>query len=887
MSEPIKIAQFNQQLDILLGIPGPGRDDDQTLDSEEMEILQAAARLDSISFEGEPDPWPGLKESWINAHIQPERKPRPFLRIVLVGLIFLAVAAALLIPFRQPVLASLGSLFGYLYISGEGFVPIDTVRILKNPVMQMQKDRSLLVINGLAGSLDTQLWLKYDVEAQRGEGTWLEAPDGTRFDLTSWEKEPDEPGAQDVRLVFPRLPKEISQVTLVMMEGWRIILDWVPASESNMRPGGNLTPMALSTPMEPAQKPTREGDPADLGNVQSCSAASGVSFCVTAATFGDNGIEVLVEALASDILFPGAFLGRNLVETYIGGQPLELLDNQSNAYMPAGNISIQQDLEERLTTAITFPNTSDLTGQLVLKLPAIYAHTSLTKEIEIDLGPEPYVGQQLTIDETVEVAGSPVHFRRAWVDGDSVSTLRLFIASDPVETTGGITPYFLEMGKPEGIDDRFGGGTGEGILSFQVELLQTGGKKTGVLRFPIVGATVIINGPFSLVFNAPVDGVALQPSPEVIEGDEFIPLAVGEPLAMDAYYYSGLSLQPGDFIVASVQGDTSRLYASNLTNEFSSQLLAVLPGQVLAAYIHPDRQGMDYLTGDSNIGSEPVINQLYTLRFGLGIPHLVVGAFQSKDNGFIWSADGQWLAYFSPRSGTGENGLNRLALIDLSCREAGSCQSKVVPVQKDLDLFEMTWSPVENRLAIQGIPPEQENGLADIFTVTVDGQTGIGVLTNLTNSPQTDDRFPQWALDGSTLMYPCKVGDVGINEYGLCRNTLVQNMDELVVRLLPFNMGSAVLTLDSQNLIDRFPVFENDLQRLRIVNLESGETRPLMEWKAGETTFHEPLLSPDGSLLAVIEPGKKSLVVVDLVGGLNIPLQIGDSGVLYWGGWVK
>jgi hypothetical protein len=527
LSDEREVEIFNLELDILLGIPGSTEVEIPPQEAEIFEILQLAAQLNSISFESKSAPWPGLKEKWVEPRRQRVRVSKSLIRFGLVGLIFLAMAAAFLIPLRQPVLASLGRLLGYIYIPGGGFVAVDTARVLKNPVIQTQKDRSLLILRGLAGNHDTQLWLKYNKEARPGEGAWLEAPGGLRVDVEWWGWEPDEPGTQGVHLIFPTLQEETRLVTLALPEGWRIPLEWIPASESNLQPDGVMVPMEISALVETHQPTTQQGViPADEG-VQPCSAASGINLCVQAAAFGNNGLEVLIEAVSSGELLPGAFLGRNLFEPNMGGQLLELLDKKGNSFMPAEYTRVQQDTEESLTTTLTFSETKDLAGRLDLKLPSFYAHTSLVHEIVVDLSPDPFAGQKLLINETVDVAGVPVHFGRAWVDGDGVTTLRLFIASDPVETREGITPYFLEMGKPEGIDDRYGGGTGDGILSLQVELLQNAGKKTGLLRLPLIGATVLVNGPFSLTFDTPPPAVALQPTPQVIEEGEFIPLPGG------------------------------------------------------------------------------------------------------------------------------------------------------------------------------------------------------------------------------------------------------------------------------------------------------------------------------------------------------------------------
>ena len=785
--------------------------------------------------------------------------------------------------FRQPVAAALGRLFGFAYIPGAGFVQVEDVRVLKNAVTQVNDGRSLTVLRGLSGGRDTQLWLEYSDEARAADGAWLETPDGQRIDAFWWGWDPDVPGTRGVRLAFPLLPAEVTQVTLALPEGWRIPLEWIPAAESSLQPANLTVDLATATPV--IGDATPESGPIE-GAAQPCAeiAAAATRLCLSAAARTSQGLELMLEAQSAGDLKPGSIQGHDLIAFAAGDARLRLLDAQGMEYIPLDRLQLFPYAEDRLGSSLVFEGAQDVTGRLTLEVPAIYANLPLAREITVDLGAEPQPGQEIALDETIDVAGIPVHFSRAVIEEDSVLGLRLKLTSDPLETRDGLTPYMLMLGRPEGVDSGYGEGAENGALSLSIDLQQQAGLLSGMLRLPIEGATVRLSGPFALTFDAPRAQTAPEETPQVIEGGEFNPLPTGEALPMDAYQYSGRALQAGDLLAVSAGRETSTLYA--MTPGGAAEALAVLPGQVLAIFAHPDRGGIDYITGVMDADRGNSYDQLYTLRFDAGAPRLMAGSFERLAHGFTWSLDGRWLAYLAARSGPGEGGARQVRLVDMACRETGECASQAVPAPENLDLRDLTWSPAEQRLLALGVPQTQSYGASDVFTIFIDPQDGQITLTNLTELPQIDDQGAQWLADGKKVMITCSTGGMEANSYGLCRNDLVVGMDEVVVGQLPFNMRLALLAPDGQTLVDRTPVFENGALTLRAYHTDSSETLRLAEWPAVKGGFIEPSISPDGHSLAAVEPGMRSLLVIGLEDGRSqAALQVEES--ITWVGWVR
>lgn len=848
--------------------------------------LRLAGQLAKVDFRDEMSARPDLQARWQSA-ARKVGTNQPVARRVNLKLVAwasaVALVLALLVIYRQPVIASLGRLFGYTYFPQVGFVRLDSARVLPNAVMQVHEGRSLTVLRGLVGTRDTQLWLEYSDEARPAEGAWLETPDGQRIDLLGWGWSPDEPGTRGVQLSFPVLPEDVTQVTLAMPEGWRIPLSWVPAADSGMQPVD--LPLQTVAPTPQSSQPEDGIAAVDLPLVQ-CVSASQVELCVQAVVRTPQGLEILLQALSSGPLLPGSDYGRILLEPVMAGLPVELVDSAGNRYTPFEGMRSDANEDGSVGMTVQFAGAQNANGRVSLLIPAFYARVELAQEIRVDVGGDPQPGQTIPLDVTIDVAGTAVHFSQAVIEGDGRSNLSLRILSDPVAAGAEITPQVIHMGKPDAVLDHFGEGFGPDWMELRVELLQQFGLVTGELRLPLIGATVLVHGPFELSFDVSQAETAVEPTPEVVVGGEFIPLPLGESLPMDAFAYSGVIPQPGDLLAVAAGPDTSTLYATHPQDGSPAEVLATLPGQVMSVYLHPDRMGIDYLTGKIDPDRGNQYRQLYTLRFGESVPRLLVGEFERLAHAFTWSYDGTWLAYNAPRSGPGEDGRNQVRLVNMSCRDGSACASQVVVAPEGMDLFGPVWSPVENRLLVQGAPPDQLFGQADIFTVFIDGSTGEVSLTNLTQSPQIDDSSPVWLADGKSMLHTCSTGEMEINYYGLCRNDLVVGMDDIVIRRLPFNMRSVWLGKDGESLVDRLPVMQEGKLMLRLYNYASQETRTLIEWPAAKGEFLEPQLSAEGTGLAVIEPDMLTLLVIDIQTGQTVQVLNTGGAPITWVGWV-
>lgn len=863
MQNDEQIQAFNQELDRLLGIPG-GNTPPAYLDEADRETLLLAARLNAAVDPRQAKPRAGLRDGWVRG--KSPRKSLGWRWAWAVPVILLA----LLLVFRQPVAASLGRLFGFLYEPGVGFVPIESARVLKQPVRQEVDGRWLTVTRGLADARQTMVWLEYSDAARPGDGAWLESANGLRLDVKYWEWQPDEPGTHGVWLVFGRLPGEEKQVTLGLPEGWRIPLTWVPASE-----GSQALPAVLP---QGATVPAATG--ASDATLQPCGTAAAVTVCVQAVTRSADALEVLLEAQSTGVLLPGGFLGRELVVL----AQTRLVDGQGNVYPAQDWLQVFPYTEERLGAALRFTGAQNAVGPLRLELAGIYAHSALSRELVVDLGTDPQPGQVIPLDLSVDVAGVPVHFSQAVLQEPASGSLVMQLASDPLQPREGVTVALLHPGKPERIVDRYGEFSDQAILGITVELLQPDGKVNGRLVLPLTGATLRADGPFNLSFDAPQEQIAGTQEPVVVTDGEFIPLPQGDALPMEGFSFSGRRLQAGDKLAVVGNAGQSTLLAASSNG--AVEAVATLPGQVLEVFVHPDRGGIDYLTGSRDDQGGLSYEQLYTLRFGDDKPRLLVGVFPRGANGFTQSFDGNWLAYLSPRSGPGENGSRQVMLVSLQCRSGGECKARPVDAPADLDVYSIVWSPVELRLAALGVPPEQFSGMSDVFTILLDGQSGETRLTNLTASAQMDDQNVQWAGDGKSLLIACADSGLPANTYALCKNDLVVDMDTMIDTRLPWNMRVFLASTDGRWLVDRSPVMQDGVLRLRVYDRASGETRSLVEFPPAKQAYAQPVLSPDGKQVILVQPDGYSTQVVNLADGSG-SVWLQETQPLLWTGWVR
>lgn len=795
-------------------------------------------------------------------------------RIRWAWLATILVAVSLLIVFRQPVIASIGQVFGFTYVPGMGFVAMDQVQVLENAVQQEHEGRTLTVTQGLATTYLTQLWLTYSDEARPVDGAWLETETGERLELQSWDYSPDEVGTSGVVAYFPALPAAVHATTLVLPEGWHLPLTWVPGVESDLAPANIIRLTPAVTEGQPL--PDAEGSP--------CAETHGITFCVQAAAREGEDLHVLVESSASGDYRPDTSTP-SMFHVFKEADSQLLSDATGREFLVSPGSIHSQDGPEQTITTLTFPGAAGVTGPLQLTIPAVLVSLPLDDvTLAVDLGDDPRPGQVIPLDQTIEVAGQTVHFSQAELVGDD-TTLTLSIDSDPMDDSAALRLYLLEPGRPEGVEDRYGYGTSRDHFSLQVQLYQHSKVMTGVLRIPLISATFKVRGPFVLNFEAPLEMATSTATPEVVSDVPYDPLLTDESLPIDAYHYTGETLQTGDLLSVEVGDGQSRLYAASPGDGFTQRWVAVLPGEVLAVHAHADRQGLDYLTGARQDDGNWAYEQLYTLRFTDPRPTLLIGQLGRGAYAFDWSFDGRFLAYRTTHNAPGEVEELVLQIVDLTCRDLGDCEP-FTPLTTMQGPAQFAWSPVAYQIAFAA-SPDQTRASSDVFVLSLEPDTRKVTVVNVSESRDIlEFGSLDWTLTGERLIYPCDTGQTAINEYSLCGVDLAGGGgSEIVAQLLPWNMHSTQLA-EGRWVVDHTPVAQEGVYRLRAHDLQTGESFVFLEWPAEGKFLIEATAAPAEAWVAVAQDGRPELRLVNVKTQAQAQVQPILSAQLYFGGWV-
>jgi hypothetical protein len=680
--------------------------------------------LDEIARQGIPQDvhlWQGVA-----AELEKRRRPpltalrraRPLAAFLLAVLILLALSG---------VGYAVSRLLGYIYLPEFGFYRAASAFVLQQPVMQEHGGRRLTISSGIATPQETLLWLEFSDNAAPADGARLETPAGKPLPLVWWEYRPNAPGARRLRLVFPPLPAGVTQTTLVLPEGWRLPLTWIPAAQSPL-PEVQVFPY----PAAPAGTPAAAKEAAE--QAQACQQHNGVELCLRAAAVTTESTAVLLEArsLLSQ-LTPGD--GDDQLVWLTESQRPTLRDEQ-------GNVLPLQSAQGR---TLFFPPLS-AGEKAVLRVPAVLARVTFPEQrITVALGDDPQPGQVIPLDAAVQVLGIPVHFSRAALIGDGVNSLRLTLDADPVPTLQGITPLMLEMAKPDRVDDLYGSGMLTGSQDVFVELMRPQGKLSGTLHLPVVSALVAVEGAFEFTFTLPPSQTVTL-TPVTAAPQDFSPVPTATPLTLDAYTFSGQALQPGDLLYTVIEGDQTQVEVFHPASGAASRPLATLPGAVAQIFLHPDRQGMDYLAGVQTVrdGFTYIDHlRLYTLRFNSPAPRLLYTFPPNPQNTIGTSVLGEWswdgrFAFFRLASTLPGSGGWRYLWLDLSCREQGNCTAQKYPLRPGLDFFQAVFAPQDYRLLFSG-SDYSGSGKMDFFLLDFDPAVPERQPRNLTGSYAVGD----------------------------------------------------------------------------------------------------------------------------------------------------
>jgi len=868
-----KLDQFTQELDILLGLQ-PGQ-------PAESPVLQTASTLIGIDFDTEIRPRPELRSQWISRILETPRQ-RPSRKLAAARWAWataMILVIALLIAFHQPVFAAVGRLFGYIYFQDTGFLPADSTMVLAQPVVQTHNQRSLEVLRGISTPGETTLYLEYSDTASPADGALLETPTGETISLSWWEYSPNGHDSHGLRLTFPALPEEMTQTTLVLPEGWRLPLSWIPALGSGL-PDVQVIPY-----------PETDAETSISRNV--CDEKNGIEFCVLAATTSTENTSILVQAQSSN----GGLNPENSIQAGTMWQGLvwqtetekaTLHDSQGNSY----------PMDSEWAGTLTFPPMPG-SQQVTLNVPALLAGVDVPEQtIVLDVGSDPQPDTVIPLDISIQVLDMTVHFSQATFVGDGVNSLRLVLDADPVQTVNGLTPAALEISKPDRVDDMYGMGMLAGSKDIFIELVRPQGKVTGTITIPVIGATVIVDGPFEISF-ALTEAEPITSTPIVVDPNTFSPAPTLTPLSLDSYAYSGQAIQRGDLLYTSINGDNTDVYVFMPHIDVQPRLLATLPGAISHVYVHPDREGLDYLAGSHEFrdGFSYIDNiRLYTLRFGDGKPRLLYNFAPNPTNSIgttvyaDWSFDGKYMAFRD--TGGGRPGIvERFGWFDMSCRTSGLCPEHEILVNEHLSLSPPIFSPYDYRILFSGADGSG-TGEPDEFLLDFDPEKPDTQIVNLTTQIFVSDgiNIPTWTSDGKILnicfdgmswetnvfcfLDPLS-GDITYGE-PISPNLGDYRLYGGMFWLQPF--GNQVATkIFPKNGTNR------SLQELRLMDL-NGQLGP----KLAESYMIEQVnFSPTGEWLTYVTEDETHLFIADTNTGISVLVQERSEFRISWVGWVR
>lgn len=387
----------------------------------------------------------------------------------------------------------------------------------------------------------------------------------------------------------------------------------------------------------------------------------------------------------------------------------------------------------------------------------------------------------------------------------------------------------------------------------------------------------------------PTKVVLLVTSTSVISTAEALPgsstpIPTKTPSTELQYQYTNRQLQPGDLLIASIDiaNKASSVYAASPDNGFTPELVLTLPGMVYQFYVHPDLKGLDFAVSDMVVEEfdVPVFQQLFTLRFDQPDARLIK-TFDLEVVRMVWSPDGKYLAFLETkdRNNSGASGGRMISIIDLSCRDTGDCPSTSPQLPAKADPYDLIWSPKDYRLAFTG---DSGFGSRDVFAMQVNSDGSISAPVNLSNSPGTEDFFPQWKLDGSGLMFPCS-NQNSPNDYSLCETSLEPG-EAKEVRRLPENMSNITASPDGSLLFDYYYLKSNQANALRAFNLTTGGVSyviPKVE------VASSPFVSWDNQFVGFIQYDRHAFIVEELAKQQITQISTRENELIYSVQWIK
>jgi hypothetical protein len=431
-----------------------------------------------------------------------------------VILLLAVLTIALFIIGPQQVLAQVQRWLGY--VPGIGFVDLAETRVLANPAELTREGVTLRVEQAIAGRERTEIVisssgfseanLPWPNEAMEHPDftALLLLPDGSHVETTSWEL-----NLGTAKLQFPALPTGINQVTLIMPR--------LPLVPSGALPEDWEVPLTLRSA---TNELSEELFPKPFSPPDASDSHRGITLRVldVAQTSSETAIRYQVEWTDPSWEFRFG-LGT-------GSMP-ELRDNLGHIYWESPQshgssiavIAIPSSgttptpITPTQTDTLIFPALSLSAGQASLWVDSIEFSMPAEETFSLDLGAAPKIGDSWPMDLQLEVAGFPVHLTEIRLeeetvdlgDGKNEQHPVLSFSLDPWEERDGFRLLNFDLTNSElGIYGSGGQLFSSGTEVYKGRLEFTAGKiPTGIIRFQVMHASVLAQGPWEVTWDIP------------------------------------------------------------------------------------------------------------------------------------------------------------------------------------------------------------------------------------------------------------------------------------------------------------------------------------------------------------------------------------------------
>ncbi|HEY3311229.1 MAG TPA: helix-turn-helix transcriptional regulator [Anaerolineales bacterium] len=276
----------------------------------------------------------------------------------------------------------------------------------------------------------------------------------------------------------------------------------VPVAPTATNAAGQPAATAIISPTRVAENPT------STPGVESCQAVDGLNFCLGGIARTAEATYIMLEIKTTAGVRPD--MSGFMTSLNDAGPPV-LRDETGREYQTldgAQSLAVTSALDEQtFLQTLKFPALEPGAHQAALKFASVSVFVPILSSFQLDLGENPQGGDEISLDQRLNIHGQVINLRKAVFSGQGGS-LQVELWSDPVELKDDIAGLMPALGIPPGTD--MGTGFGSKMIlpgsAWHVfaNLSRPGlPPVSGLISVPLDGASVYYQGNFEIPISIP------------------------------------------------------------------------------------------------------------------------------------------------------------------------------------------------------------------------------------------------------------------------------------------------------------------------------------------------------------------------------------------------